>query len=122
LRTRAIGWAAPSSHCRISAFFAGVGFPFDVAGPVEVGQDAADRGHGEAELGGEAAHRERPVAQVFERGHVARTKRGDRLGRGAVLGPPHAPGDARQHLHEPQAHRAVLCGVRLRGHGPPLTL
>ena len=85
-----------------------VRLPVDEAGPVEVGQHAADRGQGQAEERGELADGDGPAAQLLQRRDVPGPERGARARRDPVLPAPHAPRHAREQLHEPQAQRRVL--------------
>jgi len=101
-RTRASGWAAPSSQWPIRAAWPGddlddrappVGWvraPLDQACAVKVGEHAADRGQGQAQPGGQVSGGERAAADLLERGDVARAQRRG-YGRGAVLPAPPAP-------------------------------
>ena len=61
-----------------------VGAPLDKAGPVKVGEHAADRGQGQAQPGGQFADGERAAADLLKRGDVPRAQRRGR-GRGAVV-------------------------------------
>jgi hypothetical protein len=99
----------------------GVGVPVHQPGPVQVGHDAADRGQGQAQPGGELADGDRAAAQLLERGHVPWSQGCGRLWGRTVLPAPHPPGDAREQLHQPQAQRGVRRTTRFLGHGLSLT-
>ena len=79
--------------------------PVDEAGPVEVGEHAADGGQGQAEEGGELADGDGTAAQLLQRRDVPGPERCARARRDPVLPAPHAPRHAREQLHEPQAQR-----------------
>ena len=85
-----------------------VGLPLDEARAVQVGEDAADGGQGQAQPGGQLADGDRAAAKLLERGDVPGAERRGHRGRGAVLPAPHTAGDAGKQLHQAQAQRGVL--------------
>src|ERR1700722_11066224 len=90
--------------------------PVDEAGPVEVGEHAADGGEGQAEEGGELADGDGTAAQLLQRRDVPGPERCARARRDPVLPAPHAPRHAREQLHEPQAEYRVLPAARFVAH------
>ena len=119
-RTRAIGLAAPSSHSPIRAAWAGAivtivrrrsagsGCLSNEVRAVEVSEDTADGGQGQAQPGGQFAHGDRAAAKLLERGDVPGAERRGHRRRGAVLPAPHPADDAGKQVHQLQAQHGML--------------